>query len=167
MWIYQLWTATVSATLETRHQHFQRFPKLPGQFWGDAVHGDPVRNQQFTNLSAPCVSFLLITPTLRIWTHYFRYFPPGPLFLLSCPFSPGPRISALIQLSLDQYQLWKIICWTYWQGTNDWSGQISKGGLQFSRKQEIHVYRIQASQGQLASVWGQFRVSAFPLPLEW
>ena len=26
-------------------------------------------------------------------------------FLLSCPFSPGPRISAFIQLSLDQYQL--------------------------------------------------------------
>ena len=98
-----------------------------------------------------------------------QMFSPRPpfFFLLSYPFSPGPRISALTQLSLDQYQLWKITCWTHWQGTNGWSGQISKGGLQFSRKQEIHAYRIQASQGQLASVWGQLRVSAFLLPLEW
>lgn len=112
---------------------FQRFPKLPGQFWGDAVHGDPVRNQRFTNLSAPRVSFLLITPSGYgfITSDIFPQAPPS-FFYCLYPFSPGSRISALTQLSLDQYQLWKITCWTHWQGTNGWSGQISKGGLQFS-----------------------------------
>ena len=162
-----------------RFHHFQRFLKLPVQFWSHTVD---VTLWEITDLPACQLHISQLTldhPHLQDMDSLGRDLGESKEWLRSPQIPPDFPFCCLVpSLQGPEFQHSCDFCLTNASSENvpvkfihkvEITDQVKfpKGACNSPRKQEINVCRIQAFQVRSANAWGHFRVSASPLPWEW